>query len=255
MNIGRIFRKTGKILIFAFFFTGFISFSANKIYAETGEFTLSKEIKDVRVGDQFYVDLNIDSDGESLILARSALTFDQNKAKLVKVERNEDMFCDWDEDRQSADNENGVIVVEGYCQSGTSQLYRTVGEPEIYARFTFEAIEDGDFGLNWEWSGENEDFKSVVMAEGSPPQNILENKPSGISYTIVGKDDKIPDRTKTPRTGVFDFLNVGLGALFIAFSVLSFLIFTIIILVLRYKAITNYNTVVIGKTNSRKRKK
>ncbi len=229
----------------------FFLISPLQVWASDGVFTIENAKSKVELNEQFSIEVYIDSDGEELILSRAALIFDQEYLQITKIERNEGLFCGWDSDRQTADNDNGVIVIEGYCQSGTSSLYSSSDGGDIFARIHFKAVKPGFARIDWEYNGENVEFKSAMMAEGSPPQNILKQRPSGVTVEIAEQR-----ATTVPRTSVWDRSGVGLGVLFIAASIAAFMILSVLMLTLKYKSLVSYNTIVIGeKTQSDKNRK
>ncbi len=118
------------------------------------------------------MDILIDSGGEELVEARAVITFDPSMLKVTEAKRNNSLFLTWPSDESTIDNENGVVMLTGFTQSGEGTLYSTDGDPDVFARLTFEILEEGETSLEWEYSGENESFKSVLMKDGSPPQNV-----------------------------------------------------------------------------------
>ncbi len=132
----------------------------------------------------FTVDVMIDSGGEALTSARFVITYDPEYLQLKKAEKNNALFAQWPEDETSIDNTNGVVMLTGFSQSGTDTLYTTENEPEVMARLSFEVLKLGKTTLDWEFSGSDDNFKSVMLTDGSPPQNVLETKPSAATFTI-----------------------------------------------------------------------
>lgn len=138
----------------------------------------------------FTVDVMIDSAGEELTSARFVITFDPTYLKLVKTEKNNALFAQWPEDEASIDNTNGVVMLTGFSQSGTDDLYITGDEPDIMARLNFQVLKTGQTSLDWAFTGSDDTFVSVMLIEGSPPQNVLKTKPTSVAFTI---QDKIVD--------------------------------------------------------------
>jgi len=132
----------------------------------------------------FTVDVMINSAGEKLVSARFVITYDPTYLKLKKAEKNNALFAQWPEDEASIDNTNGVVMLTGFSQSGTDTLYTTVGDSDVMARLSFEVLKLGKTTLDWEFSGSDDDFKSVMLTDGSPPQNVLKTKPTAKSFTI-----------------------------------------------------------------------
>jgi hypothetical protein len=132
----------------------------------------------------FTVDVMIDSGGETLTSARFVITYDPEYLQLKKAEKNNSLFAQWPEDEASIDNVNGVVMLTGFSQSGTDTLYTTGSKPDVMARLSFEVLKLGKTTLGWEFSGSDDNFKSVMLTDGSPPQNVLETRPSDASFTI-----------------------------------------------------------------------
>ena len=74
------------------------------------------------VDDGFTVDVLIDSAGESLTEARMVFNFDPRLIQVSKASRNNSLFEEWPEDESTLDNENGVVMLTGFTQSGSSDL-------------------------------------------------------------------------------------------------------------------------------------
>lgn len=132
----------------------------------------------------FTVDVMIDSAGEKLISARFVITYDPEYLQLKKAEKNNALFAQWPDDETSIDNTNGVVMLTGFSQSGTDTPYTTIGSPDVMARLTFEVLKLGKTSLDWEFSGSNDNFKSVMLTDGSPPQNVLKTRPQIATFTI-----------------------------------------------------------------------
>ena len=134
--------------------------------------------------DGFIVDVLIDSAGEDLTSARFVVTFDPSILEIKKAERNNSLFEQWPNDESTLDNDNGVVMLTGFTQSGSSDLYTTSGDADVMARLTFDVLKQGEVTLDWEFSGSNDNFKTVMLKDGSPPQNILDTKPSAVTFQI-----------------------------------------------------------------------
>jgi hypothetical protein len=139
---------------------------------------------------------------------------------VTKAERNDSLFCSWPEDQQTIDNAEGVVMATGFCQSGT--LYKTTGESDVFVRLTFEALKEGNLVLDWEYSGQDEAFKSVIMKNGSPTINILDSAPAKGTYILSITDPNA--KPVVPETGIFSSDKIvivsllGLGILSFAFG-------------------------------------
>ena len=153
------------------------------------------------------VDVLVDTKGQEVVLVRASLSFDPELVEIKNVERNEDLFCDWPANEQVMNNEQGIVVVTGFCQSGGIEpLYATVGEADVFARLEFVALNDGDLRLEWEYSGFDEPMKSVIMIDGSPPQNILSFDEEELFYDYIITDLEEP---KMPDTNIPALENIS----------------------------------------------
>lgn len=139
----------------------------------------------VKVGEEFIVDIMINSPDNELNLVRVSLNFDPNMVKVVKAERNEAIFCNWVDDQQKIDNSSGVIILTGFCQSGEDNLYQTNGGADVLARIAFEPINDGNITISWEYDGTESELMTVMTEDGSPPQNVLLTKPDNALFTAA----------------------------------------------------------------------
>ncbi|MDD2578313.1 MAG: cohesin domain-containing protein [Candidatus Dojkabacteria bacterium] len=142
----------------------------------------------------FIVDILIDSSGEEIALAKFTVLFDPQFLQLKKAERNNTLFDQFPVDELSTDNENGVILLTGFTQSGTSTLYKTGEKPDVFARLTFDVLQEGETELGWEYVGTGVTFDTVMLKDGSPPTNILTAKPESATFTVgdVLIDPNIP---------------------------------------------------------------
>lgn len=198
----KIVSKFALLLIFFFI-------SAGAIYS--AEFSLHPGSGEIRKGANFSIDILIDTQGEDSNLARAVLTFDPDLVQVIKAEKNESLYCSYPEDEQSIDNANGVIMLTGFCQSGIDVLYSTQDDPDVFARIQFEAIDTGSLVLDWEYSGEDEPFNTVVMAEGSPPQEVLDETPIAGAFSIVNS----VSTPSVPNTGYSISLGMIAGGIFL----------------------------------------
>lgn len=132
----------------------------------------------------FTIDVMIDSGGRALTTARFVILFDPAYLQLTNVERNNSLFTQWPTDESTVDNTNGVVMLTGFSQSGVNTLYTTVSDPDVMARLTFKVVKTGKVTFDWAYSGADEDFKSVLLVDGSPPQNVLATKPTAVTFTI-----------------------------------------------------------------------
>jgi hypothetical protein len=142
-------------------------------------------VKDVEEG--FIVDILIDSSNQELSKARMVFTFNPEQIQIVKASRNNSLFQQWPDDESALDNENGLVMLTGFTQSGSGNLYKTSGDPDVLARIEFEVItedQEAEIPLEWEYTGSDELFQTVLIADGSPPQNVLDTRPTDALINI-----------------------------------------------------------------------
>lgn len=208
----------------AIFLSLLYCFIPNSAFAQSSsaEFILYPKSGWIKPNTEFTVDVLINTNGEEVTLARSVVTFDPQLIKVTKAERNDSLFCTWPADEQTIDNTEGVVMATGFCQSGSGTLYKTTGDSDVFVRLTFEALKEGNLVLDWEYSGQDQPFKSVIMKNGSPTTNILNSAPSKGTYILSIKDPNA--KPPVPETGIFSSDKViivsilGLGILSFAFG-------------------------------------
>jgi hypothetical protein len=171
-----------------FFFLVFIFSPISNIFASSPSFSFYPQSGVVKKVDEgFIVDVLIDSGDNSLTKAMFTFNFDPRVLQLRKASRNNTLFEQWPEDESSLDNDNGIVMLTGFTQSGSSTLYKTEGEPDLFARLEFDVIssqKDQVIDLEWEYSGSDQLFQTVLVADGSPPQNVLMERPSDARFRI-----------------------------------------------------------------------
>lgn len=146
----------------------------------------------------FIVDILINTAGQEIALAKFTVLFDPDFLQLRKAERNNTLFNQFPQDEASTDNENGVILLTGFTQSGEGTLYTTGEKSDVFARLTFDVLQEGQTVLDWEYVGTGTTFDTVFLKDGSPPQNILMRRPDSATFTV---GDAIIDPS-IPRTFV-----------------------------------------------------
>jgi hypothetical protein len=189
------------------------------IFAATPSFSLSPSSGKVKLDKEFVVDMLIDTKGKEITLARAVIKYDPNLVEVVTAERNASLFCQYPEDEQTVDNDNGITMITGFCQSGQDTLYKTTGNADVFARIHFQTLKKGSAKISWEFSGEDEPFMSVMMKDGSPTINILTTKPKSATFSIVTSIASSTDNTQEtfPNTGIgLSFGFVGVGILLVA---------------------------------------
>lgn len=216
------FRKTFLLSLFFIFVVFQVSFT--NTLAANANYSVTPKSGYVQVNKDFVFDILIDTDNENSNLARAVLTFDPKMIRVVKAEKNSNLYCNWPEDEQTIDNVNGVIMITAFCQSGAGTLYKTTGEPEVFSRLTFRPLKAGRVTFNWKWTGENQSFNSAIMKDGSPPQNLLTTVPAAFSFNAValtGGNNGNNGGT-TPVTGLFDGELIIVGLVTLISSILIF---------------------------------
>ncbi len=214
--------RVKKFLTIVFSFLFFFFFSSSAILAIEPSFSFFPAggiVVDKSKG--FSVDILIDTAGQEAMSAKFVVLFDPTVLRLTKAERNSTLFSQWPEEESSIDNDNGVVMLGGFTQSGTGSPYVTSGDPDIMARLTFEVLKEKETSLDWEYNTNNGVFDTNIMKEGSPPTNILTKKPYSVTFQIGGGSVLKPD----VDTGIFDskYLII-VGAVLLLFG--GFMIFT-----------------------------
>jgi hypothetical protein len=174
-----------KAILQAILITIFVLLPAQVVHASNPSFKFYPEGGVVsNKDDGFIVDVLIDTDGEKLTSAKFTITFDPSILKIKKAERNNSLFDQWPNDESTLDNKNGVVMLTGFTQSGSSDLYITEGDADVMARLTFDVLKEGEVTFDWKFTGSDENFTTVMLKEGSPPQNILNTKPKAVTFQI-----------------------------------------------------------------------
>ncbi len=204
---------------------GFFVVSSSFVFSQNvdAEFRLEPGSGWIKHGEEFVIDVLIDTKEQEVTLARAALSFDASLIQIVEAQRNEEIFCEWPAGEQFIDNEEGFVVATGFCDRppyATSE-----GEEDVFVRLTLETLKEDSLEIEWEYSGRDEPEKSVIMADGSPPQNLLfassvDARPASGNYTISLVDPSMPD------TNIADFglyLVLGVGIVLMSIGVYIFL--------------------------------
>jgi hypothetical protein len=168
----------------------------------------------------FVVDILIDTAGQEVVSAKFTVLFDPKVLQVKKAERNNSLFSQFPSDESSIDNENGLILLSGFTQSGTGNLYATGEKPDVFARVTFEVLQEAQTSLDWEFS-DDPIFNTGMYRDGSPPQNILTSKPREATFTI---GDPILDPSALQTGFTTDKYILATGAVLVLFG--AFMVFT-----------------------------
>ena len=176
------------------------------------------------LNNDFAVDIMLATGGKDTTMARVVLRFDPSKIRITKAQHG-DLYCQYPEDDYAADNTKGIVILTGYC---LDPYYNSSDGGGILGRITFKPLVEGNVTLSVEFDGQANSEKSVVMDNGSPPQNILISAPSGGSYTVVTSINQqssgTPGQgTKLPGVGILDNkpILVGIGLICLAGTVFA----------------------------------
>lgn len=177
-------------------------------------------------GKGFTVDVIINTGGQPIVSAKFVVLFDPTVLRLTKAERNSSLFANWPEDESTLDNDNGVIMLSGFTQSGGGSAYSSSGEGDVIARLTFSVLRSKTTYLDWEFDTNNGIFETKMQKDGSPPQDILKTKPTAVVFNMAGGGSPSSDiDPSTVKTGVFDAKYVLIaGSVLLLFG--GFMIFT-----------------------------
>ena len=195
------------LLVISFFVLSLSVVESDTDFTTSAELSLYPSEGTVEQGDDFTLDILVDTKGQEVLLVRAVLKFNPELVQLETVVENEGLFCDWPSAEQMIDNESGLVMITGFCQSGgEEELYATTGDADILTRLTFDTIQSGELLMEWEYSGIDEPMKSVIISDGSPPQNILEFDEGELTYTYT-IDPK--EEVKMPETNISPFDNLS----------------------------------------------
>lgn len=166
------------------------------LYPNSGYAVLNKD---------FAVDIMIDTEGESTTETHVVLKFDQSKIQVTKAQQG-DLYCQYPDDGYSVNNTQGTVQLSGFC---LDPYYQTSSQAEIFGRITFEPLVEGEVKIDFEFDGTEDEWKTYVKNNGSPPQNILTDFPEGGTYTVVsqvpsGTSSSSSSGSKLPGVGIFD---------------------------------------------------
>lgn len=215
ISIKKIFTTT---IILSLFFI----LSTSNIEASDPSFSFYPKGGTVLNKDQgFVVDILMDSGENKLASAKFTVLFDPAVLQIKKAEKNNTLFAQFPLDESTLDNENGVVMLSGFTQSGTGTLYETGEKPDVFARLTFSVLKEAETVLDWEYGGSNGAFDTVMYKDGSPPQNILLVRPQASTFNI-GKP--ILDPSKVDTGVPLDKYILATGVVLILFG--AFMVFS-----------------------------
>lgn len=188
------------VLIFAFIS---LFFSPSLVSAADATFSIRPNKGTVKENSRFVNDILIDTKGSEVTLARAVLLFNPKYIEVMKAEYNASLFCTYPSDDRTIDNTYGVVMITGFCQSGTSGLYSTEGDADVFARITYKVKTAGEIDIEWKFSGKDEPFNTIILKDGSPPSPVLTTKPEPAKFVVSGYvvDDGDDGNGTTPTTG------------------------------------------------------
>ena len=173
--------------------------SSIKASASSPSFTFypsSGVVQDAQEG--FTVDVLIDSGSNELSKARAMIKFDPKVIKLVRASKNSSLFEQWPLEQSSTDNINGVVILTGVTQEDSQEgtpFYITDTSPDVFFRLEFDVIttKEEDIVLSFEYSGQDDDFMSVLI-DSDTQNNVLTVKPQSATFSLNLQD--------IPQTGL-----------------------------------------------------
>jgi len=131
---------------FKFLFVVSLFFVVKSVFAY--DVSILKNIESVSTGSEFYVDLILNTDGNSINGIEGSVIFDTKKAKFIRSETGQSFITNWIESPYLLDN---TIVFSGIVPNGfTNFTDLATGQKtkSKIARLVFLATSDGDFLLN-----------------------------------------------------------------------------------------------------------
>lgn len=204
------------------------------LYPDSGYAILNKD---------FSVDIMLDTGGEETNMTRAVFRFDPEKVTVVKAQHG-DLYCGYPEEDYAVDNTDGWVMLTGFCQD---PYYKSDSTPGLFGRITFRPLVEGEVEFTFEFEGEDDDWNSVIMKAGSPPENVLMTAPEGGKYTVVTSlpQDGGTSTGKLPGVGIFENKTLLLGISLFALSLLVLVIDVVVVLVKRNAQNAN-KTVIIN---------
>jgi hypothetical protein len=172
-------------------------------------FTLYPSTGYALIGENFAVDVMLDTGGENVTMARAVFRFDPTEVRVTKAEYGE-LFCQYPEDDYTVDNTLGWVKLTGFC---LDPYYNSSGTPGLFGRFTFVPLVQGETTFTFVRDYTDEEWESALMNAGSPPQQLSGLSVSGGTYTAVASiDGAQPVDGTLPGVGLFDDKRVLLGS-------------------------------------------
>ncbi|MFH1547354.1 MAG: cohesin domain-containing protein [bacterium] len=166
-------------------------------------------------GEEFTVDIMIDSGGDDVQTARAAISYDSDVVQ-VKAVSHSNIFCQFPDSGYEVDNTNGQMILTGFCQD---EHYATVGDADILGRITFDAVGGGTANVEFNFDGTDDADMTYMLEPGSPPQQLDMTEPTGATFTISGSatggGDDLPDTGIRVNVGITFGVSLVLLSLFV----------------------------------------
>ena len=170
-----------------------LSISSLSIYAAQPSFSFSPSSGVVaNIQEGFTVDVLIDSGGYEITKARAVVKFDPKIVQLKTAMRNSSLFEQWLVDESSTDNTKGIVILTGSTsEDGIKSLYKTDGDPDVYARLQFDVVTtkaNEDVELSFGYNQTDELLNSKILTAGTSGTNVLDSKPSSAVFSLSSED-------------------------------------------------------------------
>lgn len=170
-----------------------LSLSSISIYAAQPSFSFypsSGIVKNIQEG--FTVDVLIDSGGFEIGKARGVIKFDPEIVQLRTAMRNNSLFEEWLTDESSTDNTKGIVILTGYTsEDGITSLYKTDGDPDVFARLKFDIVTtktNEDVELTFGYNETDELLNSIIMTSGTSGTDVLDSQPSSAVFSLSSEE-------------------------------------------------------------------
>jgi hypothetical protein len=195
------FRQKTSLLLRGFsFILGFFLFAATAFLpspamAASPRIYLYPQTGYALLGENFTADIMLDTRGSDTTKVKAVIEFDPELVEVTEAKHG-DIFCQYPEDEYTVDNQEGWIVLTGFC---LDPIYRTSSEAELFGRFTFRPRKEGTVDMDFITENGTDDNYTLAMDTSSPPQ-VIDVTAEGAQYTIAS-DVSPGDPGKDPGDG------------------------------------------------------
>ncbi len=189
-------------------------------------------------GEEFTVDIMIDTGGVDVQTARASLSYDPDIIQVIAVSHS-NIFCQFPDSGYEVDNTNGQMILTGFCQD---EHYGTVGDADILGRITFKGMSGGSVEVSFNFDGTDDDEMTYMKTPGSPPQTLDMTTPTDGTYTISGaavQDDDLPE------TGLWENASVTFGVSLVLLSIFVLIADAFLPLVMKWLNQRGQRTIVV----------